>query len=207
MTATGYTGPVTTVADVAGLQAGLDALAAASPDPVDHSLAGWTFDPAIDTQGGTILPTSGLSHIVRIRPTSSAVFNILIYVTVGGVSLTANRCFATLHNDAGAQLGVGAVTADQSVNWATPGLKTMALTTGQGVTAYDWYKVRLWFAGTTGPTLLRAASTDATALNAGLSAPDYRFATADAGMTTPLAGPDTIGSETAAGTAWWVGLS
>ncbi len=173
-------------------------------DARDHGLAGWTFDPA-QIQGGTLLPTAGLLQVVRIRTLATVVNNILIYVSIAGSGLTAGQCFAALYNDGGALLGGGAVTADQSTPWASTGLKTMALTVGQGVSQYAWYRVGLWYNGTTAPTVGRAAVTTGAALNPGMTAPTLRFSTADSGLTTTP--PANIGAQTVAGNAWWVGLS
>lgn len=167
----------------------------------DHGLAGWTFDP-IQVQAGTLLPTAGLSHVVRFRAVGSLVTNILFHFTVAGSSLTAGQCFASLHTDAGVQLGI---TADQATNWQTGGLRTCALTVPQAVTPGEWYKIRWWYNGTTAPTLSRGVNSSSAIVNAGLSAPNFRFGTADSGLTTT--GPTTIGTITGAATAWWVGVS
>lgn len=174
-------------------------------DARDHGIVGWTYDPA-GVQAGTALPTAGLAQVARIRVLSSVVTNILVHVTTGGTSLTAGQCFAALYNDAGALLGGGAVTADQSTPWASTGLKTMALTVAQGVTTNAWYRVLMWFNGSAGPQLSRAGTGAIAALaNVGMSAPTLRFSTADAGLTT--AAPANIGAQTAAAIPWWVGLS
>lgn len=178
--------------------------ATAHARPVDHGLVGWTFDPA-QIQAGTVQPTAGLAQVTRVRVLSSVVTNVHFHLTAGGSSLTSGRCFAALYNDAGALLGAGAVTADQSTNWATSGYKTCALSVAQGVTPYAYYRVLWWFQGTTGPTIARAADVSAAALNAGMSAPTLRYSTADAGLTT--AAPSNIGAQTGSATAWWVGLS
>lgn len=178
----------------------------ATSQAIDHALGGWTFDP-ICVQGATVLATAGLSYVVRIRVMSATVTNIHFHFTVGGSSLTSGQCFASLHNDAGAILGAGAVTADQSTSWASGGFKTCALTVAQGVTAGDWYKVRFWFNGTTGPTLSRGINSSAAITNANLSGTTNRFGTADSGLTTSAGAPGTIGTITGGATAWWVAVS
>jgi hypothetical protein len=184
------------------IDAGLSGLAR----PTDHNLAGWTFDPA-HVQAGTVVPTAGLSHVVRVRALTSVISNILLHLTAGGSALTAGQCFATLHNDAGAQLGAGAITADQATAWATGGLKVMPLTVAQAVTPNAWYRIRFWFNGTTGPTLSRAVNSSSAILNAGLSAPNFRYSTADAGLTTGASAPSNIGTQTGGPTAWWAAVS
>lgn len=176
----------------------------------DHGLAGWTFDPA-GIQGGTILPTAGLLHVVRVRTSSAVVTNIEMYVTTGGSSLTSGQCRAAIYNDAGALLGAGAVTASAhgtgATGWGDAGRKILPLTVAQAVTAGGWIRVA-FYANTAGslPTFARGANVTAgAALNAGLSAPGLRFSTADTGLTTAM--PANIGSQTATGTAWWIGVS
>lgn len=171
--------------------------------PADHNLAGWTFNPK-NIQAGTILPTAGVSHIVRLRATSTTITNILLHFTVGGSTLTAGQCFAQLLTDAGTVLSS---TADQATAWASGGLKTMALAVPQSVTRGGWYKVRFWFNGTTGPTLTRAGNSSTAIINVGLSTPNFLYATADTGLTTLASAPAGIGTQTGGSTAWWVGLS
>lgn len=169
----------------------------------DHSLVGWTFDPAL-VQSGTVQPTAGLAQVARVQVLTGVVTNIHFHFTAGGSSLTSGQCFAALYNDAGALLGAGAVTADQASNWGSGGFKTCPLSVAQGVTQYAWYRVLWWFNGTTGPTISRAVNSSSAILNAGLSS-GYRYATADTGLTT--AAPGNIGTMTGGATAWWVGLS
>lgn len=172
--------------------------------PSEHGLAGWTFDTAM-VQAGTLMPTAGLAQMARIQVLSSTVSAINFHFTAGGSSLTAGQCFAALYNDAGALLGAGAVTGDQAANWATGGFKTCALSVAQGVMAGAYYRILWWFNGTTGPTLSRAVNSSSAILNAGLAAPNFRYATADAGLTTSA--PANIGTQTGGATAWWVGVT
>jgi hypothetical protein len=174
--------------------------------PTDHGLGGWTF-PTDSIQGGTILATAGLSYVVRLKAMGATITNILLHFTAGGATLTAGQCFASLHNDAGAILGSSAVTADQATNWASGGMKVMPLTVAQAVTPGNWYKIRFWFQGTTGPTLSRAVNSSSAITNAGLVAPNFRYGTADTGLTTSALAPGTIGTITGGATAWWVAVS
>ncbi len=169
----------------------------------DHSLVGWTYDPAL-VQSGTVLATGGLAYVARVQVLTGVVTNIHFHFTAGGSSLTSGQCFAALYNDAGALLGAGAVTADQAANWGSGGFKTCALSVAQGVTQYAWYRVLWWFNGTTGPTLSRACNSSSAIVNAGLSS-SFRYATADSSLTTTA--PGNIGTMTGGATAWWVGLS
>lgn len=177
----------------------------------DHGLSGWTF-PTVQVQAGTVVPTAGLSHIVRLKVGNvTTITNILMHLTAGGSVLTSGQCFASLHTDAGVILGAGAVTASLhstgTGGWGDGGAKTLALTTPQTVTPNTWYKVRFWFNGTTGPTLSRGVNSSSAIVNIGLAAANSLYSTADAGLTTAGAAPGTIGTQTGSATAWWVGLS
>lgn len=174
-----------------------------NPSPVDHGLNGWSFDPSA-VQGGTILPTAGQLHTARVRAVGSAVTAIQAYVTVAGATLTSGQCFAALFNDAGALLGAGAVTADQSTAWASTGLKDMALSVAQAVTPGAFYQVGFFFNGTTGPTLARGSNIAAALINAGIGAAPFRYGTANTGLTTAM--PSNITGAAAGGNAWWIGL-
>lgn len=172
------------------------------PQPSDHGLAGWTFDPT-DVQGATILPTGGRLELARVRATSALITNILATVTVAGGTLTAGRNFAALYTDAGALV---ASTADQTTPWGTTGLKTMALSAPQAVTPGAFYRVGLFATGTTLPTFARGSvAFNAAALNAGMSGSVLRYSSADTGLTTAM--PANLGAQTAQATAWWFGLS
>jgi hypothetical protein len=180
------------------------------PTPLDHNLIGWTFDP-IDQQAGTVVPTAGLAHVVRIRALSSVITNIHVHVTVAGSALTANQCYMAVYNDAGALLGAGAITASLhstgTNGWGDTGAKVHPLVTPQAVTPGAWYKVLFWFNGTTGPTISRNTNAGSAMLNIGLTAGTARYATANSGLTTAGTVPANIGATSGGSTAWWVGLS
>lgn len=173
----------------------------ANPQPADHGLVGWTFDPA-DQQAGTILPTAGRLEVARVRVSGPTVTSILLAVTVAGATLTAGRNLAAIFTDAGALL---ATSVDQATNWQSTGLRTCTLTAPQAVTPGTFVRVGIFATGTTLPTLARASvAISGAALNAGMSAPVLRYSTADTGLTTAM--PANIGAQTAAATAWWMGL-
>lgn len=181
----------------------VDGQVAGIAGPAGQGLAGWTFDP-VDIQGGTALTLAGTAHVMRFAANTSTISNIEIEITTAGSGLS--NCFALIVNDAGAQIGSGAITADQSTPWQSTGRKVMALTAGQAVTPGAFYKVVLWANGTV-PQLARAATgRPAALLNSGAAQP--RFATANTGMTTVApAGSFTLGAQTAIGTAFWAAVS
>jgi hypothetical protein len=169
----------------------------------DQNLIGRSFNTA-HVQAGTILPTAGLLNLVRVKLTSSIATNILIHLTVAGGTLTAGQCFAALYNSAGSLFGAGAVTADQAANWQSGGLKVMPLNVAQTVPVGYAY-VAFFANGVTLPTLSRGVNSSSAILNAGLSAPNFRYASADSGLTTTM--PNSFGAQTGTATAWWVGVS
>jgi hypothetical protein len=176
----------------------------------DHNYGGWTFDPAM-VQGNGLVVTSGLTYVIRLRIMSALVTNLHFHITVPGATLTSGQCFATLHDDSGVLLAAGAVTSDLSGSgtngWLTGGLKIHPLVTPQATTPGNWYKIRFWFNGTTGPTFSRALSSSSAILNAGLSAPNFRYATADTSVTTLASAPGTIGTQTGDSIARWAAVS
>jgi hypothetical protein len=170
--------------------------------PSDHGFKTWTMD--IGVIGGNAVPTSGTLNLARVHlPTAQSITNVLLYVFTNGTGLTANQCYAALYTSAGAKVDI---TADQSTPWASTGLKTMALAGGAYSAAAGDYYVAWWSnTGTSNPAFLRGGT--AANVNAGLSAPNFRFATADTGLTTAGTIPLSFGTQAAANNGWWAGLS
>ena len=187
-------------------------LSAALIRPVDYGFQGWTFDPGASVQGGSVLATAGLTYTARIRATGFLATNLHFHLTTGGSGLTAGQCYATLHSDAGALLGAGAVSGDlsgaTSAGFGSGGYKTIPLVTPQAITPGTFYRVRYWFNGTTGPTLSRATSSSTAIINAaGPSVTALRWSTADSGVTTLASAPNNIGTQTGGAVAHWVAIS
>ncbi len=173
----------------------------AGTQPADQGYQAWTYDVA-GVQSFTVVPTAGLLEVIRIpirRPT--VVTSITLYLSVAGSVLTAGQCFVGLYNSAGALVGS---TADQSTVWAANGVKTSALVGGPFTVTGPYCYVGIVFNGVTGPTIARSGVLIASAANAGMTGPTYRYSTADAGVTTTL--PGTLGVQTSRGTMWWVAL-
>lgn len=171
--------------------------------PSDHGLVGWTFDPAPGVFAALLLPAAGLMKVAKVRAMSSVVTNILFHFTVGGASLT--NCFAALYTEAGAILGPGAVTADQSTAWQSGGTKICPLVTPMAVTPGAIYRVGWWWNGTTAPTQSRGSNSGSPIVNVNQTASTARFATANSGLTNSA--PANLASLAGDSTAWWVGLS
>lgn len=172
----------------------------------DHNLAGWTFDP-VAIQGSLAQITAGLSYVARIKCFSSSITNIHMHLTAGGGSLTSGQCFASVHNDAGTQLGIsGSLHSTGAGGWGDGGYKTIPMIGAPiPVTPGSWIKLRWWWNGSTGPVISRGINSSGVITGAGLVNPNFRFATADSGLTTT--GPTTIGTMTASPTAYWCAVS
>lgn len=166
--------------------------------PEDHGLISWAFDPAV--MGGAAIPAAGTLFMVRLLiPKATTITNVHLYVTTAGATLTANQCLAGLFRGSDRVLLSG--TADQATNWQSTGLKTIALSSAQAVSAGFVY-VGFYWNGTTGPTLARGVATPLSALiNLGV----VRFGQADTGLTTAL--PATAAAPSAQGGSFWVGVS
>lgn len=167
---------------------------------------GWVAENMpIDSALNATTPTvAGRMEFAKVRlPVNATITNILLGMSTVGSGLTAGQCFANLYTAAGVKI---ASTADQATNWASGvGVKTMVLAGGPYVrTAGDYY-VTWWYNGTTSPTWLRSSSQGSGFINAGFSAPNLLWGSADTALTTTA--PTNMGTQTGQGTAWWVGLS
>lgn len=172
-------------------------------EPADNGFLAWNSDPAL-TSGTTVPAVAGLLLLSRVRlPTRRTVTNIVHFVTTVGVTLTAGQCWCALYTAAGALLSV---TADQAAAWVSTGLKTMPLAVAQDCAAGDYY-VGTVYNGTTSPAWPRQTGSTAGFSNAGLAAPNLRFATANSGLTTPGTAPASFGAQTALTQGHWVALS
>jgi hypothetical protein len=174
----------------------------------DQGLIAWNYDGSASTVAGSVpLATAGTMYVIAMRLYVPAlVTNILTEVFTIGNTLTSGQCFAALYQGpGGALLGV---TADQSAAWTSggTGAKTMAISGGPVPAAAGVVYAGFWFNGTTGPALWRTSSTS-TFMNLGLTAAASRWGTANTGLTNAASAPATLGTISAAATAYWAGLS
>jgi hypothetical protein len=168
--------------------------------PADHGLLAWSFDPIFVSSGAAL--TSGATRVTLLHlPRPATVTNIHAVVSGAGSGLTAGQSFAALYGVNNTLLGI---TADQSVAWTSTGEKVMPLTTPYVASSAGLMKVVLWSVGSSPPSFVRELGNALTA-NFGMSAPPYRAATADTGLTTTA--PDPLGTQTATVTMTLVGLS
>lgn len=169
--------------------------------PADHNYLAWSYDIAVAATG-TIIPAGGTLNLVKLKlDTAATVTNIVIHLTNAGVTLTSGQNFGALYSAAGALL---AQTTDQTTAWGTGGLKVMALSSPQAVAA-GYCFAGFWAVGSTLPTISRGQVIGANIANPGLSAPNFRFSTADSSLTTTA--PASFGTQTSSANTWWVALS
>jgi hypothetical protein len=194
--ATGPTGPTGPI--------GLSDLRIRGWQPADSGFLSWNYDPALGSGTGSALATAGLVYVIKLWAPATTISNVHLWMTAAGGTLTSGQCFAALYDATKAQ--VGSTSADQSgtgAGWAgTTALKTIAVGSWANPTAQFCF-VALFFNGTTGPAFLR--NSNAGSVNAGLSAANSRFATADTGRTTTM--PGLLGTFTAINAGYWAALS
>lgn len=119
---------------------------------------GWAYDPLLIAANQS--PTAGLLYMVRINANAGTVVsNIVCSVGTAGSGLTTEENFAGLYSQSGDLLSQ---TADQSTNWTSTGLKTMALTS-QVTTTGNYVYAGFLANGTSVPQFGRASSAQGTA--------------------------------------------
>lgn len=172
--------------------------------PSDHSLIGWSFDPVTAVNSGVAF-TTGVIHLVKVNVRYAATISNVVYnVTAAGGTLTTGQNFVGLYTDLGTRI---AVTADQTTNWGSTGVKTTAFTTTYPAPPGVYY-LGFLTNGTTGVSLARATGTSnaGAMINVGLTASAYRFATNSAGQTT-LPSSITLSSNGQDTNAVWAAIS
>ncbi|MFF0736884.1 glycosyl hydrolase family 28-related protein [Streptomyces chartreusis] len=170
--------------------------------PADHGLVAWTHDPAT-LRSASNATTSGTVYLCKVKVVnrSTLVSNVIVGIEAAGVTLTSGQCFVGLYNSSGTRL---AVSADQSGNWTSTGLKTIALTAAQTLAVGSYY-VAILAVGTTPPQFAMGAG-GATTASAGLTASTARFLTGPTGQTS-LPSSITLSSQTVTSGARWAALS
>lgn len=170
--------------------------------PADHGLAAWTHDPAT-LRSASNATTSGTVYLckVKIANRSTVVSNVIVGIEALGSGLTSGQCFVGLYNSSGTRL---AVSADQSGNWTSTGLKTIALTAPQTLAVGSYY-VAILAVGTTPPQFAMGAG-GATTVSAGLATGASRFLTGPTAQTS-LPSSITLSSQTVTSGARWAALS
>ena len=168
--------------------------------PGDHGLIAWSAAAAVVNDIGQ--PSSGAIRLIKITLKRAAtISNIWLTITVAGATLTASQNFVGLYTSAGTRV---ALSADQSSNWTSTGVKSIALTASYSAAAGDYF-VAILSNGTTIPTF-SASSSGTNPSNVNLTGATLRFANGPSSQTT-LPSSITMSSNTAAAAAYWVGVS
>lgn len=170
--------------------------------PADHGLVAWTHDPAT-LRSASNATTSGTVYLCKVKVVnrSSVATNVIVGIEAAGVTLTAGQSFVGLYNSSGTLLSAS---ADQSGNWTSTGLKTIALGAPQTLAVGSYY-VAILSVGATPPQFAMGAG-GATTVSAGLTAGTARFLTGPTGQTS-LPASITLSSQTITSGARWAALS
>lgn len=175
-----------------------------------EAIYGWksqAFDP-ITVATSLTLTTSGVIYLTKLPWYSTdTITNIIVDVRTQGSTLTSGQCFAGIYTSAGTLVGT---TADQSTAWASTGIKTMALSSGPytvpGGGSSGFIYAAFLFNGTTGPSFLRSATTNASQINFSLTAGSLRAASISTGQTS-LPASLTLANQTAHAVLYWTAVS
>lgn len=148
--------------------------------------------------------TSGTIYHIRVDLTAPATITSIVIPLFGAaVGAVAGQNFVGLYDAAGTRV---ALSADQSVSWATNGAKDVPLTAPYAAAAGTYYITILCNAAT--PIgILRSVTTGAvlSVLNHGLTAATARWSTGPTAQTS-LPASITMASRTPLNIAYWAGL-
>ncbi|MDB5179776.1 MAG: hypothetical protein JWN12_408 [Candidatus Saccharibacteria bacterium] len=177
-----------------------------NPAPADQSLVSWSYDVAFAGSSGTV--STGVLFLQKLTvSTASTATNIICGVSVVGATLTAGQNLCGLYSISGMTATLIAQTSDQSTNWTSVGMKTMALTASQSLSAGHYY-VGFLVVGTTSPTFIRTAALGigATGVNIGTAAGTYRQCIYG-GSYTALPATLSLASSSTSSAIPWAGIS
>ena len=169
----------------------------------DYGYISQSYDPA--NAPLTLNPTNGLLYVIKLKVLAGNITNIALPIQ-GSAALTAGQNFAALYQG-GTLLGV---TADQSANWATDGLKIMPLVGGPIAVVAGLIEVAFWTQSGGAPIAVPQGNSSANAasssgINGPLTGAASRFSTANAGLTTTA--PPTMGAQTSFIRAIYIAVS
>jgi len=169
----------------------------------DHGLLTWTQDPATLRSSADNV-TAGTVYLAKVKIVnrSTVVSNILYGVVTAGTGLTAAQNFVGLYDSSGTRL---AVSADQTTNFGSAGLKTAAITPQTLAVGSYYVAILVNLTPGTIPQFATGAGASS-ATNAGLTAGNARFLTALTAQTT-LPASITLSSGTVNIGARWAALS
>lgn len=169
------------------------------PQPGDHGLAAWTFDPASCQPTAASLATGTLA-LSRIYLRATKALSAIWYGVAGaGASLTSGQCLLGIYDSTGTLKGS---TVDQSTAMTTTGVKSAALTSSTTLVPGSYW-VAFLCNGTTPPQMARGTNALLGLTNVNLSTSAYRFASYGTGLTAlpNSITPGNVGNVTQ-GTMW-----
>ncbi len=176
----------------------IDADGNSGPQPIDHGLLAWNFDPAL-VQNSQI-PTAGILWIMKLRlDRARSLTGLPSHCTVAGAGLS--NSFAALLDASGNRV---ALSADQSTNWQSTGYKPNAFASAYAAAAGYYYGVFLVGAGTTLPSWPRGGNNSG--VNMGITPPGLRSGTSGTGLTA-VPSSVTLSGVAALNTPIFMGLS
>lgn len=166
--------------------------------PADHGMQAWAYDPVRVGSTSTVV-TAGVLNVIKVKlPVAGSLTKVFLYVNTAGATLT--NSFAGLYDSSGTRQ---ALTADQSSNWTSTGLKTISFTGSYSAAIGSFYIAILVGTATTAPAFGRNTSSGATGLiNANVTGASLRFATISTGLTA-LPASFTPASLTASDVGYW----
>lgn len=188
---------------LAGQDGRISALEAGSVTPAMLGFKAMPFAPEMAANSQIL--TSGTVVMVQVvLPVAATLSSVTTGIFTAGSGLTAAQNFAGVYDASGTRV---AVTADQSVAWATNGEKNMALTVPYAAAAGIYY-LALLCNGTTPITPFRtiAAASAANMINHGLTPATARYTTGPTAQTT-LPASVTMASRTLSGNAFWLAVA
>lgn len=166
--------------------------------PKDRAYVAESWDSNFQA-GSVALPAAGTLTTIGIWvPEDCAVTSLVTGMSIAGATLTAGQNKAALYLPGPTWTLLG-VTADQKASWETAvtmanAVKEMSIVGGPVLVPKGLVFMALWYQGTTSPAFWHATGATSGPSNAGLTAANYRSATADTLVTTTA--PATLGTLT-----------
>ncbi len=171
------------------------------------AVTAWTFDPSL--VGAALTPTAGTVYAMRMRAVLPTATNLACYIGATAGTLTTAQNFLSLvacsgdaTRAAGVQVGI---TADQTANWGTAGVRSAAMTGGPftvTVGAYYWLLMLMNYS-VTGTTWGRNQNLFGALANFGMSATTNMRCATNVTAVSALPSPLVVASNVATGTEFW----
>lgn len=176
-----------------------------APQPADHGLLAWSYDPALLGPTTTSVATNGTLYLGAVYLRNPATISKVWWAQgTAGVTPTANQSFASVWNSAGTLMG--SVNIDGKVA-AANGPQNVALSVPASNAPAGLYWVGLQFQAATAPCLCRAQTPFTGFFATNLAAAGYRFATNGAALTALPASIAPSSNSLAGAVSIWAAVS